>query len=514
MNISILALGLTSVFSIWAAAQEAPKVNRVVTQKVVTTLNTFRDGTLTVSPDGRRFAYAHQAESGWIVEVDGKDEGTYEDVCVGESPYLVIVFDVFGLMGSKPMVFSRDNTHFAYSARKRKDWFVVHDGKMGRPFKTVGGPILSADGHRLAYRALNDRGWCVVVDGDEGKAYDKVGIPVFSPDGKHLAYAAKASNTEMMVIDGVEGKAYNNLENYDVGLGLLEKAASKLGYRTAVASRPVFSLDGQLAYVAKQFARWHIVVDGQESEPFEAVADSMSCLFYSPDGKKLAFSAKKGGIWTFSVDGRPFGHFPLGISTCVFSPDSQHIAFTVRSGGTESVLVDDRNIGTYGEVGYLGFSPDSQRLAFTAKTGGTYSLFVDDRCIGAYNAVGIPVFSPDSIRIAYAAKSGKTWALAVDGVLQKSYAGVGNPVFSPDGSHLAYSAELPYGRCVVVVDGTEGSPKQGFVKGARIVFDDSSHFHYLAVESGQVLLIEEEISVNPILRVLCLRRAYKISLIE
>lgn len=501
---SVLALGLTGVFFFCAGMQDAPKMSRVATQKLITKIRTFREGTLTVSPDTRRFAYARQAGSGWTVEVDGKDEATYEDIDVPESVYLSIISELALLPGWRPMAFSSDSKHFAYAARQKGAWCIVHDGKQGSWHNIIGGPVLSDDGQRLAYRAKTSGGWCVFTDGKEGKEYDKVGFPVFSPDGKHLAYAAKAGEKEMMVLDGVEGKAYESLENFAGWTTKLPfqsaESTAKSIFGTVVASLPVFSPDGRFAYVAKQAGNWHVIVDGQESEPFEdvAVSEFLRALRFSPDGKRLAFIGKKGGIRSFFLDGQPCGlSARTDISACTFSPDSQRFGFIAKSGERESVFVDGRSVGTHDSVNLLIFSPDSQHFAFIAKSGGKQLVFVDDRLIGTHDEVGLLVFSPDSARIAYAAKSGKMYALAVDGVLQKQYPGVLTPVFSPDGSHLACEVLLPTRRWVVLVDGVMGSPKAGFVKGTNIIFDDNSHLHYLAIENENILLVEEEISVEP-----------------
>ena len=451
MKNHVLALGLISVFSFWVSAQDVPNVKRIVTEKPVTKISPFKLGTVTVSQDGRRFAFARQVGSGFNVEVDGKAEAAYKDV--GPVNPDIVKTSLGSLIGIKPMIFSADSKHLAYGARQGDDWIIVLDGKQSRPFKNVGGPVLSADGQHLAFRAQTALGWRVVADENEGRTYEKVGPPVFSPDGKHVAYAARAGGKEMMVADGVQGKPYDSLDN-------IPEFLVQIALPYMVAAAPRFSSDGRLAYVAKKAGKWHLVLEGQESEAFESVADSMFGLIFSPDGKRLAFSAKKAGMWSLFVDDLAHGSSKQQITTWIFSPDSQHFAFVAKSEGKVSVFVDDRSVGTYDEV-------------------------------------GVPVFSPDSARIAYAVKSGKMWALAVDGVLQKPYPAVLTPVFSPDGSHLAYEALLPSQRWVVVIDGVEGSPNQGLVQGASIVFDDNSHLHYLAVKSQQLLLIEEEISTDP-----------------
>ncbi len=438
---------------VWLGAQDAPKLKRVATEKLITTISKFKPGTLTVGNDRRRFAFVRKADSGWSIEVDGKVEATVEDVI-----FLDPVSAEAGagiLLGVQPMILSADSRHLAYGMRLgKKSWAMVHDGKQGKAYKRVLGPVLSADGQRFAYAALLPQGWwCMVVDGVEGNAYNKVGSAVFSPDGKHLAYAADGDGKVKIVLDGVEGKGYDSFAYVPKILAW--------GFREIVIAQIFFSADGRLAYWAKQDGQWHLVVDGKESEAYEDFGNSS----FSPDGKRMAFSVEKSGIWSVIVDGQAYGSYENQIDWVIFSPDSKHFAFATE-------LEDN------------------------------ISVFLDGRSIGSHEEVGLPAFSPDGSHIAYAARTGKKWALAVDGVLRKPYLFANNPtfsipVFSPDGSHLAYVITEINGQHRVAVDGVDGKLYQA-VMGVSVVFDDNSHFHYLALRpGGQVLLVEEELSTEP-----------------
>lgn len=428
--------------------QPSTTLKRITTETtVVSRIGTFQIGTLTISPDGRRFAYARKEGKGWVVEVDGKIEGTFKAVGLVQGP--VGIYARTGLLdyvGIKPMIFSADSRHLAYSALEADSWFIVKDGQKGKPFKSVGSPVMSHDGQRLAYPALIPGGWCMVVDGTPGKVFDKVGPPAFSPDGRRLAYAARAGGKERMVVDGVEGKAYESLDVVS-GLGAL------LAFPTLVPEFPIFSADGRLAHHGKQSGKWHVVVEGQESEAFAEVGD----LTFSPDGKRLAFPARK-PPWTVVVDGQAQGSF-----------DKQP---------------------------FLAFSPDSKRLAVITESGGKQSISIDGKTVGIHEGIGVPTFSPDSSRLAYAAKTGKQWAAVIDGITQKAYLSVSPPVFSPDGTHVAYVAAQSEDRWLVVVDGIEGKVYDGLLKGARIVFSDNSHFHYFVISQNRIVLVEEELQAG------------------
>ncbi len=75
--------------------------------------------------------------------------------------------------GIKPMIFCGDGQHLAYGAKVEDSWLIVLDRRRGKPFKSVGGPVLTHDGQHLAYAAKVEDGWCIVRDGVEGKTYEE-----------------------------------------------------------------------------------------------------------------------------------------------------------------------------------------------------------------------------------------------------------------------------------------------------------------------------------------------------
>jgi hypothetical protein len=450
-----LTIGFAGLLSTGSAAEPTAGGERKVTTTTIIDKTNFkvRDGTLTVSADGQRIAWAREVDDGWAVELDGKVQATHEQVGplkAGQAGEASVEFP-----GFRPMVFSADSQHLAYSGHDEGSWFVIHDGRKGKPYENVGGPVLSRDGGHLAYAADNDEGWCVVSDGVEGKTYEKVGPPAISPDGKHVAYVARVGGKERMVVDGVEGKPYDRIS-------IIPKLMAMFFNPHMVVAWPLFSLDGRVAYPAKNAGGWYMVVDGQEGEVFEDVHDPT----FSPDGKRLAYPAKKkGSKWSVVIDGQALGSF-----------DETSKAFT--SDSTVRPVV---------------FSPDGRHYAAAVKVSGKWSVFVDGAMSGkeTYDETELPVFSPDGNRLAYVAKKGKQWVAVTDGVAQKPYVAVRQPVFSPDGSHVAYAAAYSQGTWVVVVDGVEGKVNHGL--GSVVVFDDNTHLHYLAMVGQQLLLFREEL---------------------
>jgi len=469
----VLSLGVVPAALVAVAVAQAPSFERVATETVVVAkIGDYKQGTITVTADGRRFAYGKEQSWGFEVEVDGKPQGIYDALgpVVWGQPNVQEILNAYAhwgldeFPGIKPMIFSGDGQHLAFGAKVKDSWLIVHDRRKGKPFKSVGGPVLTHDGQHLAYAAKVEDGWCVVRDGAEGKTYKKVGPPVFSADGAHLAHAAQLGERELIVVDGVEAKSYDNLDIPHSlppptwGLPVAFSLASSLGiarlhaFRNMVAAFPAFGADGRLCYPAERDGKWFVVVDGQEGEPFEKV----SSLTLSPDGKHVAYAGRVGDQWT--------------------------------------VVLDGRRVGAHMAVSSLALSRDGNRLAYAAQAGDDWKMVIDGKAQAAYKDLGPPVFSPDGTRVAYRAKTGDGWVVVVDGKAQQPCKDLRDPAFSPDGSTVAYAASRGGDRWAVVLNGVEGKEyrAKGLVRGTKIVFDDNLRFRYLLVTKDYGILRVEE----------------------
>jgi len=84
-------------------------------------------------------------------------------------------------------------------------------------------------------------------------------------------------------------------------------------------------------------------------------------------------------------------------STLTLSPNGQRVAYTAKSGGKWFVVVDKREYGPFDDKGPPVFSRDSRHAAFEAKTGNFWYLHVDDfTSSAAPSFFDKAVFSPDS----------------------------------------------------------------------------------------------------------------------
>ena len=178
--------------------------------------------------------------------------------------------------------FSPDGKRFAYTAQDETgNVFVVLDGKALKSYEKVGYMRFSPDSKRLAFTVKQGGTGMVVCDGKEGLRYPDVFYPFFSPDGKSLAYWARSTDYKkhFVIRDGKEvaqpggeprlafspdGRALACATYSGGELCRIEKEIEVLVTGHDNASRPVFSPDGRhIACALGQNMRWWVCVDGK-----------------------------------------------------------------------------------------------------------------------------------------------------------------------------------------------------------------------------------------------------------
>ncbi len=344
---------------------------------------------LALSPSGAHHAYLAWEAGSWTLVLDGKVQGSK-----GLSPI------------NAPPVFAEAGNGVAYltrDAQKNKICWIMngkplglHDGSDERSFS------FSADGSHWAYAVADDGQWFRVVDGKRGPLFDSVSTDfVFSPDGQRTAYSGRKGQERFLVVDG-------SVERKIEGL---------------VDGTLVFSPDGKrLAYAAaRPNQSCYIVVDGQAGPVFDGIGGSF------PLGARRGVTSTAGG----AVFGLASG------CTVAFSPDSRKLAYLATKGGERVVVVDGKgdDVPMDCMVGGLLFSADSKRLAYSGRVGGRFFLVVDGKKEAEYDGVGYFGFSPDGRHVAYMAMAGGRCAVVVDGKARATYASVpAGPVFRSDGT--------------------------------------------------------------------------------
>lgn len=268
-----------------------------------------------VSPDGGRVLFVARHGEGASVVVDGKEGEKYN--------YVEIEY---------PSPFSPDGRRYAYKATREtgadsREHFVVADGRAGKPYDLVDHVAFAPDGRLLylAYR-LSEQKTIFVVDGEEVASYDNTpgyGLFRFSPDGKRLFFRLNklGEGKETLVLDG-RAFSYDEIKTAEFGPG---------------GQRFVFK--------ARRGRGWVMVVDGEESEVYEADGGragevewgGKGELAFSPDGGRVAYVARKGGKDFVMLDGAAGARYD-DIANLAFTPDGRHVVHTARRAGKSLVV--------------------------------------------------------------------------------------------------------------------------------------------------------------------------------
>jgi len=178
-----------------------------------------------------------------------------------------------------------------------KLFFNISSIKTGELYPTVSPDMRHIALLDVSKKLLGRAKWMVFIDGKEGKKYDAIvkHSPTFSPDGKNLAYLAEENNKQFVVVDGKEESRYDR-----IGIGReIETLATAPGgsYWIKTASQVLaFSPDSKrVAYTAEKGKKWFVVVDGKEGKQYDAI--DPNAIVFSPDSKKIGFAALKEKRW-------------------------------------------------------------------------------------------------------------------------------------------------------------------------------------------------------------------------
>jgi Tol biopolymer transport system component len=366
------------------------------------------------SSDSQHIAYwAQLADKRAVIVIDGEQKAEPESL--GPIP------------GLGNIVLSPDTRRWAYWSNKGKarnnlygPFVMMLDGKeqannakfifhsrgpsslVQIPIPLQAPPVFSPDSSHVAYGSLSSdsQKQVMVLDGNEGPEYDLVSHPMFSPDSRHFAYIAEREGKGMMVYDGEEGPPF------DIIYGIVfSEDGSRFSYAGAYHKSDI----------AKDVNAGRVIIDGVQGDLFEGEKSGHGFLggFFSE-----VFSSR------YSTKRNPnLNTATLGVSGPVFSPDGKHIAFAARRGeGDFAVFLDGQDGPGYENIYFLTFSPDGQRLAYIGLRAKKLQLILDGKELGVvFDSIAPPMFGPDGRHIACAGLHNGKWLLAIDNTQGKPY---------------------------------------------------------------------------------------------
>jgi hypothetical protein len=134
------------------------------------------------------------------------------------------------------------------------------------------------------------------------------------------------------------------------------------------------------AYVSSNPAVMTAVFDKRQYTSYKEIRGDS--LVLSPDGRHLAYIAKQWDKWFVVIDGKIdlMGNFNEIITeSLTFSPDSKHLAYAALDSNKWHVVVDGKGSASFDEIkpGTLAFSPDNKHLAYAAEIFNKWYIFVD-----------------------------------------------------------------------------------------------------------------------------------------
>ncbi len=398
---------------------------------------------------------------------DEKPQSVAPSSGLGLHPSLSAVFQV---------IFSERGGGVAYIAEKNGKVYVVHNGRAGRQYASVGTAALSADGRRIAYGALADGKWRMVIDGKEGESYNTLGTPVLSPGGLHVAYQAMKGEQWLLVVDNTENSGtqarYTSQEFSadSTRIAYVESADDKNKGRLVVSDlafkkQKVMESGGALmitnagktriAAVSKSGDKQRVIefsFDRPDDVKKGPLYDAIHNLAFSPDGVSLAYHAARAGKLFCVLNGRedllPDGA-PVGPP--VVRPDNKVVGAIITSNNAaflhQAFLDSGQKEKEYDEAANLVYSRDGRFHAYAARKGENWFAVVNGREGPAFDRVVSPVFSPDGKLLVYRARKDEKRFVVVANASGKtlrqhpSYEQVFPVVFTGDGKSIAYGVK-------------------------------------------------------------------------
>jgi Tol biopolymer transport system component len=210
--------------------------------------------------------------------------------------------------------------------------------------------------------------------------------PVFSPDGKSISFIRAPSSgvTDLYVMPLAGGEPKR----------LTFDNRSMLGQAWTADSRAIVFCSNRTG----NFYLWRVPVSGGLPERMPGIGENASDPWFSPDGRKLAYSqfSMDANIWR--LEWRRAGSAPRKLisstqydSSPQYSPDGARVAFRSNRSGNHDIWVADSagenafRLTNFGGplTGTPRWSPDSRRVAFDTRPAGQADIYIIEARAGA-----------------------------------------------------------------------------------------------------------------------------------
>ena len=428
----------------------------------------FIAGTLRISPDGRRYAFARKEvkQQRWVV--DGKDEP--------------LAFQLDEAAAAKQFQFSENGKHYWYTCKKPKYESLVIDGAVRDDEATDYG--ISGDGQLFAYASgfkSQEKGCVCLGDpralGNVIMRTTETAIRWASLDGSGVTVddktTTKGSITEFQF--SANGKSYAFLLDNTRAV-VNGKPHGKRFDR--VVSKLFLSADGEhVLYAGFEGKQNYVSYDNQWLE----IDSAPAALVLSPDGKHWACRVDNAIV----LDGKKVKEYPTAqwqineaLSPILFSPDSKDLAYAA---GEKVKITDDK-----------GKEVAEKYFAFMVRNGVEQTRFAQ-----VDFAIAVPFFSPDGRYLAYYAREavdGDEYLVINGAKVMKpnvAYLPAALPSFSPDSTSVGFVMKKQ-GEWFPVLDGQELKKDYEEIApgGLRVGFTPDGTYTFIALRGGAYYWVE------------------------
>lgn len=274
-------------------------------------------------------------------------------------------------------VWSRDGTHYAYTASVRDAECLILDGVPGAFYQRVYWPQWTAEGRQVVYKVQSDQGHCVLLNQHPlGDMYENIQGITCSPSGKHIAFWGQKGLQASLIMNGkpteitleVEENPHStSTTDWQILFTADDMHWAAVGRRKdnqssvfhdgreigthASVSFAHFDASGHLLYLASDTDdAWFLVMDGRQ----HGATYRFACaLLTAPQGQGYAFQAHEQDRKYLVRDGRASPRTytePRDFTHMKFSPDGAHFSYVARREGQEYVVLDDEEIGPYTQI--------------------------------------------------------------------------------------------------------------------------------------------------------------------
>ncbi len=366
-------------------------------------------------------------------------------------------------LNPQDLIVSPDARRVAFRERSSAGPRMVIDGEPQAAFKVVDAFRFNRAG-TYVYIGATDAGVSVIAAGAQHGPYKALSVPTLSlsQNAAHVAYVAEAPEGagQAVYLDGKPGQSEPAITALALAAAapalvyLVQEAGGQRVVRlNGARDEPFEQIDPQslrigpdgkmVAYTARRAGKWHIVVNGVPGPPADRVGGPLLTL--SPDGKRWACWTGTGPKPRYVVDGvehQPFGqvgnHLPL------FSADSEHVIYTAQDEKGWHVLRDGKVHSTWSGIAgdSIDASRDASQLLVAAQREGRWWIQAGQATHGPYDAVtdDLRELSADGKHFAFAARRGQNWNVLHDGHEHPSANAIITGALSPDGTAVAYGA--------------------------------------------------------------------------